>query len=100
VLKDFLNLRPIFHSTEDRVRGHVALCVMAVTIKAVMAKDLVNAKVTDPHLPFQYTTPRRALFLLKEIRLEPVSAGDHNIELVSRRSALRCSAHLHVDTST
>src|ERR1019366_9407868 len=53
VLKDFLDLRPIFHWTEDRVRGHVALCVMAATIEAVMAKDLVNAKVMDPDLPLQ-----------------------------------------------
>jgi hypothetical protein len=102
VLKDFLNLRPIFHWTEDRVRGHVALCVMAATIEAVMAKDLVNAKVMDPDLPFQSMTPRRALSLLKEIRLELVSAGDHNIELVSRRSALQAKVlrAFKVDTST
>ena len=102
VLKDFLNLRPIFHWTEGRVRGHVALCVMAATIEAVMAKDLVNAKVMDPDLPFQSMTPRRALSLLKEIRLELVSAGDHNIELVSRRSALQAKVlkALKVDTST
>ncbi len=29
VLKDFLELRPIFHWTEGRVRCHVALCVLA-----------------------------------------------------------------------
>lgn len=51
VLKDSLELRPIFRWTEDRVRGQVALCVLAVTIEAVMAKDLVNAKVMDPDLP-------------------------------------------------
>jgi transposase len=102
VLKDFLELRPIFHWTEDRVRGHVALCVMAATIEAVMAKDLINAKVMDPDLPFQSMTPRRALSLLKDVRLELVSAGDHNIELVSRRSPLQAKVlrALHVDTST
>ncbi|MGA2531379.1 MAG: IS1634 family transposase, partial [Acidimicrobiales bacterium] len=102
VLKDFLELRPIFHWTEERVRGHVALCVMAATIEAVMAKDLMNAKVMDPDLPFQSMTPRRALSLLKEIRLELVSAGDHNIELVSRRSPLQVKVlkALKVDTST
>jgi hypothetical protein len=47
-------------------------------------------------------TPRRALSLLKEIRLELVSAGDHNIELVSRPSALQANVlkALKVDTST
>ena len=102
VLKDFFNLRPIFHWTEARVRGHVALCVPAATIEAVMARDLVNAKVMDPDLPFQSMTPRRALSLLKEIRLELVSAGDHSVELVSRRSILQAKVlkALKVDTST
>jgi transposase len=102
VLKDFLELRPIFHWTEDRVRGHVALCVLAATIEAVMVKDLVHAKVMDPDLPTQPMTPRRALSLLKDVRLELVSAGDHNIELVSRRSPLQANVlrALHVDTST
>jgi hypothetical protein len=69
VMKDFLSLRPMFHWTEARVRGHVALCVLAATIEAVMAQDLVNAKLTDPDLPFQSMTLRRALALLKEVRL-------------------------------
>jgi transposase len=38
VTKDFLALRPVFHWTEDRVRGHVALCILAGTIRAVMAR--------------------------------------------------------------
>ena len=61
VMKDFLSLRPMFHWTEARVRGHVALCVLAATVEAVMAQDLVKAKLTDPDLPFQSMTPRRAL---------------------------------------
>ena len=63
--------------------------VPATTIEAVMAKDLVNAKVMDPDLPLQSMTPRRALSLLKELRLEFVSAGDHNIELVSQEASSR-----------
>jgi hypothetical protein len=67
-----------------------------------MAKDLVNASVMDPDLRFQSMTPRRALSLLKEVRLELVSAGDQNIELVTRRSALQDKVlrALKVDTST
>jgi len=45
-------MRPIYHWTENRVRGHVALCVLAATIEAVMAKDLVAGEVMDPDLPF------------------------------------------------
>ena len=102
VVKDFLSLRPMFHWTEDRVRGHVALCVLAATIEAVMARDLVNAKVMDPDLPFQSMTPRRALSALGEVRLELVQAGDRTVELVSRRNAIQSKAlkALRVDTSS
>ena len=102
VMKDFLSLRPMFHWTEARVRGHVALCVLAATIEAVMAQDLVKAKVFDPDLPFQPMTPRRALALLKEVRLQHISAGDKQIKLVNRRSVLQAKVlkALHVDTST
>ena len=68
-MKDFLSLRPMFHWTEERVRGHVALCVLAATIEAVMAQDLAKAKMMDPDLAFQSMTPRRALSLLKDVRL-------------------------------
>ena len=91
VMKDFLSLRPMFHFTENRVRGHVALCVLAATIEAVMARDLVNAKVMDPEVPFQSMTPRRALSALKDVRLELVSAGDRTVE--SRSSKARAEAH-------
>ncbi|MGO9874863.1 MAG: IS1634 family transposase, partial [Acidimicrobiia bacterium] len=40
VLKDFLRLRPIRHWTEQRVRGHVAACVWAAVIEALINNDL------------------------------------------------------------
>ena len=102
VMKDFLSLRPMFHWSEERVRGHVALCVLAATIEAVMAKDLMNAKVMDPDLPFQSMTPRRALALLKEVRIQHLAAGRKQIKLVNRRSALQAKVlkAFGVDTST
>ncbi len=89
VTKDFLALRPVFHWTENRVRGHIALCILAATIEAVMTKDLAAAKVMDPDLAFQHMTPRRALAELAEVRLELVSAGERDIELVSRPTPLQ-----------
>ena len=102
VMKDFLSLRPVFHWSEKRVRGHVGLCVLAATIEAVMAKDLATAKVMDPDLPFQAMTPRRALALLKEVRVQHLAAGEQQIKLVNRRSALQAKVlkALRVDTST
>jgi hypothetical protein len=92
----------MFHWTEARVRGHVALCVLAATIEAVMAQDLVKAKLTDPDLPFQSMTPRRALSVLKEVRLQHISAGDKHIKIVNRRNPLQAKVlrALSVDTST
>jgi hypothetical protein len=64
-LKDLLSLRPIFRWTERPVRGHMALCVLAATIEAVMAEKLVRAEVLDPDLPFQSMTPRRRPFIVE-----------------------------------
>jgi len=102
VMKDFLSLRPMFHWSEERVRGHVALCVLAATVEAIMAKDLMNAKVMDPDLPFQSMTPRRALALLKEVRVQHLAAGTQQIKLVNRRSALQAKVlkAFGVDTSS
>jgi hypothetical protein len=101
ILKDFCSLRPMFHWTEQRVRGHVALCVLAATIEAVMAKDLAYAKVMDPDLPFQSMTPRRALSILKDVRVQLISAGEHRVKLVNRRNALQAKVlkAFGVDTS-
>ncbi|MGO9334457.1 MAG: hypothetical protein ACLQCU_10490 [Acidimicrobiales bacterium] len=41
-MEDCLSLRPMFNWTKARVRGHVALCVLAATIEAVMAQVLVT----------------------------------------------------------
>jgi hypothetical protein len=89
VLKDFLHLRPVFHWTEQRVRGHVAVCVYAAVIEALMAADLRAADVGDPDLDDQHLTPARALRELARIRAVAIEAGERRIELVTRRSALQ-----------
>ena len=101
ISKDSLALRPVFHWTEDRVRGQIALCILEATIEAVMAKDLAAAKAMDPDLAFQHMTPRRALAERAEVRLELVSAGERAIELVSRPTPLQAKVlrALGVDTS-
>jgi len=76
VVKDFLALRPVFHFTENRVRGHIALCVLASVIEAVMGRDLGSAKVMHPDLEDQPLTPRRALRSLAHIRAVRLVADD------------------------
>jgi hypothetical protein len=88
VMKDFLGLRPVHHRLEERVRGHIALCVIAAVIEAVMGNDLAAGGVKDPDLAEQTMSPRRALAELGAIRLHKLSAGRH-IELVDRPTKLQ-----------
>lgn len=102
VMKDFLGLRPVFHWTEQRVRGHIAICVLAAVIESVIANNLDAASIEDPNLQGQTITPRRALAELNRIRVHHLTAGDRNIQVTTRRNALQASicAALDVDTRT
>jgi hypothetical protein len=100
VMKDFLGLRPVYHWTEQRVRGHIAICVLAAVIEAVIANQLGAADISDPDLLDQTITPRRALAELNRIRVHHLTAGDRNIRVTTRRNALQAQilAALDVDT--
>ena len=103
VLKDFLALRPVFHYTEKRVRGHVAICVLAAVIEAVMGLDLSAAKIADPDLEGQVLSPRRALRELERVRMIRFTdtSGDER-QIVTRPSPSQESilAGFGVDSST
>jgi hypothetical protein len=103
VLKDFLALRPVFHYTEQRVRGHVAVCVLAAVIEALMAIDLERADVRDPDLTSQHLTARRALRELERVRRVTFTdqhGNDHSV--LTRPSGLQAEilSAFGVDTST
>jgi hypothetical protein len=102
VMKDFLGLRPVYHWTEQRVAGHIAICVLAAVIEAVIANQLAAADISDPDLPEQIITPRRALAELNRIRVHHLTAGDRNIRVTTRRNALQAQilAALDVDTAS
>ncbi len=101
VLKDFLHLRPVFHWTEERVRGHVAVCVYAAVIEALMAADLRAADVRDPDLDDQHLSAARALRELTRVRAVAIEAGERRIDLITRRSSLQAAvlAAFGVDTT-
>ena len=103
VMKDFLALRPIFHYTEKRVRGHVGVCVLAAVIEALMAIDLAQADLRDPDVTTQHLTARRALRELERVR-QVAFTDQHGNErkVLTRLSALQAKilAAFKVDTST
>lgn len=100
VMKDFLGLRPVHHRTEGRVRAHIAVCVIAAVIEAVIGQDLARADVRDRDIDEQVMSPRRALRELSNIRLHRLDAG-RRIELVDRPTPLQRTIldALSVDTS-
>jgi glutaredoxin-related protein len=89
VLKDFLHLRPVYHWTENRVRGHIGICVLAAVIEALIGRDLGQAGVTDPDLPDQALTAPRALRELDRIRRVTLTTDNHTIGLVTRPNTLQ-----------
>lgn len=102
VLKDFLALRPVFHWTEQRVRGHIGVCVIAALIEALVTAELAAHDVRDPDLTDQHLSARHCLETLGRVRRVTLDAGDHTIEVVTRPNALqaRCLAALGTDTRT
>lgn len=91
VLKDFLGLRPIYHWTEPRVRGHIAVCVLAAVIEAVIANDLAAADIRDPDRPDQIITARRALTELNRIRVHQLEVGDRQVSVITRPNPLQAA---------
>ena len=102
VMKDFLELRPVYHWTEERMRGHVAVCVLAAVIEALMERDLAQADVADPDLSDQALSPRRALREVSRIKRVTLDVTGTPIELTTRRSPLQIQvlAAFDVDTRT
>ncbi|MFP5376866.1 MAG: IS1634 family transposase, partial [Acidimicrobiia bacterium] len=89
VLKDLIELRPVFHWTEERVRAHVAVCVLAAVIEALMEADLRAAGVGDPDIDDQVISPRRSLRELGRIRRVTLTVAERTIERDTRHSALQ-----------
>ncbi|MFN2506896.1 MAG: IS1634 family transposase [Acidimicrobiales bacterium] len=101
VLKDFLHLRPVRHWTERRVRGHVAVCVYAGVIEALVARALRDADVRDPDVADQHLSAPRALRELERIRAVTLDVEQSTVELTTKPSFLqaRVLAALGVDTT-
>jgi Transposase DDE domain len=101
VIKDFLHLRPVRHWTERRVRGHIAVCVYAAVLEALIERALADADIRDPDLPDQHLTCARALRELHRIRAVTLTAGGHTINVTTRPDPLqrRLLTALDVDTT-
>jgi len=99
-LKDFLHLRPVRHWTEQRVKGHIAICVYAAVVETLIGKALAAAGIADPDIDGQDLSAQRALRELGRIRHVQIAVGGRRIGLITRRTALQAQilAALEVDT--
>ena len=100
VLKDFLHLRPIRHWTEQRVRGHVAVCVYAAVIETLINHALATADVRDPDNGHQHLSAARALRELNRIRRVQLTANGRSIALTTRRTPLQAQALTAIGANT
>ncbi len=48
--KNFVDIRPIRHRLEDRVRGHVFICILALLLKRIFEVDCLASKSTTEPL--------------------------------------------------
>ena len=94
------HLRPVRHWTEERVKGHIAVCVYAAVVETLINKTLAAAQVADPDIQDQALTAQRALRELGRVRHVTIDAGGRQIGLITRRSPLQAQilAALGVDT--
>ena len=93
-------MRPIRHWTETRVRGHIAICVLAAVVESLIGKRLIEADLRDPDLDDQHLTANRAFEELDRIRQVTLTAGEQTITAITRRSQhqQQILAALGVDT--
>ena len=75
-LKDFLKIRPVYHYTDDRVKAHVFLCVLAYLLEKVVEQHCQG-------LP-QVTSARRALSLLSRLKAIECRAGGRTVTVTNR----------------
>jgi hypothetical protein len=78
---DDLDLRPVYHYLEDRVRGHVLICMLAAYLTWHLRNALAELTFTDQHIP---------------VPVDPVAPARRSGEARSKDAAKRNSSKLPV----
>lgn len=60
-IKDFIKIRPIFHSNDKRIKAHVFICSLSFLLECMLEREMKKLKVP--------ITARRALEMLEEIEM-------------------------------
>lgn len=73
-LKSTLELRPVYHWTEERIRAHVFVCVIALQLERWMRNKLKEMAVSVP----------AAIRLLRQIKMGEIMVGEEKLMTPSR----------------
>lgn len=73
-LKSTLELHPVYHWTEERIRAHVFVCVIALQLERWMRSKLKEIGVTVPV----------AIRLLRQIKMGEIMVGEQKLVTPSR----------------
>jgi len=71
LLKDTLRLRPIYHRSPHRVRGHVGLCVIALFLLRLLEQRLLSAGIAAP--------AAEAIATVSELQAVPITVGERTV---------------------
>lgn len=75
-MKDFLRVRPIFHWTDERVRAHIFVCVLAYLLERSLSHQLRQAKLE--------TSPKTALDWASRVHAVENTIGAHTVWTLSQ----------------
>jgi transposase len=85
-LKDVIEMRPIYHRTEDRVKAHIFVAALAFLLQRAVEKKL-KAAGSD-------ISSREALQALRKIKVVDIDLGDNGVKRGVARGSGRASALL------
>jgi transposase len=78
-----LEIRPVYHKTDERIRCHVFLCMLAYYIQWHMNQRLKPLFQSDGKNKYRRWTFENVIERLKSVRREVVTVEDTNCTVVS-----------------
>ena len=85
-LKDVLDMRPIYHRTDDRVQAHIFVAALAFLLHRAIEKKLKTARLD--------LSATEALTALKSVRVVDIDLGDGTTKRSVTRGTQRAAAVL------
>jgi transposase len=86
-IKDVLEMRPIYHRTDDRVQAHILVAVLAFVLHRAIEKKLKKAKLD--------LSATEALTALKTVRVVDIDLGNGIVKRCVTRGTQRAGQILH-----